>query len=404
MVSGVTVQSQRPSPGSSRRLQFVDGLRGCAMLMVLLYHCWLFGGQWTISLPLPGRPLHISSVLSLGHVGVNLFLVLSGFCLYWPFAQGGRREPSLKEFAKRRCRRILPPYYAALLLLGVPAWLAGQWGHNPQLSGSYMARWLGLHALMLHNLRPEYVLALNGALWSLALESQLYVLFPALVEAYRRVRPSVVLLAVLAVSSAYRYVVASGPYLVGDEEGYVLAYSVFGRCFEFALGMYAATLVSRRQAGRKLELGALLPVVAAAVVALAIWDGRHGHFRTLTDAMWGVLFAGLLVWSARPGCAPNRVLSGRWIAGCGVFSYSVYLIHLPLVTAAGSWAASRGFTNAANIVFQVGLVAPAVIGLGYLFHLRFEKPFMIHAPRRDPPQPALAVIRAPEDQPVLEPR
>lgn len=108
------------------RLHFIDGLRGLAMLMALTYHCWLFGGKWVIALPLERPAANVAAVLGFGHIGVNLFLVLSGFCLYWPFVKAGRKpEPKLWQFAKKRCRRILPPYYAALLLCAGPALGAG---------------------------------------------------------------------------------------------------------------------------------------------------------------------------------------------------------------------------------------------------------------------------------------
>ena len=81
---------------SAPRLHYIDGLRGLAMLMVLLYHCWIFGGMWSIGPTLGGHHFNVAPILGFGHIGVNLFLVLSGFCLYWPFVKGGtRREPTL---------------------------------------------------------------------------------------------------------------------------------------------------------------------------------------------------------------------------------------------------------------------------------------------------------------------
>jgi len=191
----------RPAP----RLHFIDGLRGLAMLMVLLYHCRLFGGLWSVGPTVGGRRFDVAPLLGFGHIGVNLFLVLSGFCLYWPFVKDRRRrEPTLWEFAKKRCRRILPPYYVTLLLFsGVP--LMQAWRHHTNSDPHYTLNWLLLHALMLHNTRPRYVLTINGSLWSLALEFQLYILFPVLVEAYRRFNPRGVLLIVLLVCTAYRF-------------------------------------------------------------------------------------------------------------------------------------------------------------------------------------------------------
>ena len=378
---------------SAPRLHFIDGLRGLAMLMVLLYHCWLFGGAWAVGVTLGKHELNFAQILSFGHIGVNLFLVLSGFCLYWPFVKAGkRREPTLWEFAQKRCRRILPPYYVTLLIFGGLAMIPA-WQHHSLPEMGYVVRWLMFHAVMLHNLRPEYVSNLNGSLWSLGLEFQLYILFPVLVEAYRRFNARGVLLVVLAFCTAYRFFLVRGNYLPDDSAGYVLAYSVFGRCFEFALGMFAAALVSRWHTEQKSPLcwtDGLLPLI---LVPAAILDGRHGHFQTLTDAMWGLVFAALLLAGSRPGGLAHRALSGRALVSLGIFSYSVYLIHLPLVMALGDYSIAH-FSNTGQVLFALLLVAPLMIALGYVFFLLFERPFL-NAPRRAAPtlvlEPAPAV-------------
>ena len=151
----VPAAASPPAP----RLHFIDGLRGMAMLMVLLSHCWLYGGQWTVILPLGTRSVNLASILAYGNTGVNLFLVLSGFCLYWPFVKDrARREPTLWEFAKKRCRRILPPYYAALVLFGAPLFLMAL-RHHSHSEIVFAWKWLWLHVLMAHNLNPDYVIS-----------------------------------------------------------------------------------------------------------------------------------------------------------------------------------------------------------------------------------------------------
>lgn len=345
------------------------------MLMVLTYHCWLFGGMWVVALPLGRHAVNLAAVFSFGHVGVNLFLVLSGFCLYWPFVKANRKpEPTLWQFAKKRCRRILPPYYAALVLFGGLALARAIRVHDASAM-VYALNWLWIHALMAQNLRPGYVLSINGSLWSLALEFQLYILFPVFVEAYRRFNARGVLWTTLLFCSAYRLFLVRGHFLPDDVDGYVLAYSVFGRCFEFALGMFTALLVARQHAEKR---SLLVPgdfVVLAAVIIGAVVDGRHGHFQTLTDAMWGLLFAALLLAGSRAQSFTHRALSQKFLVELGIFSYSVYLIHLPLVFALGQYVAHH-FSNLGQILFMLLAVAPLMLCLGYVFHLLFERPFM----------------------------
>ena len=363
--------NNRPMP----RLHFIDGLRGLAMLMVLLYHCWLFGGLWHIDLPLGAHSVNLASVLGFGHVGVNLFLVLSGFCLYWPFVKGGsRREPTLWEFAKKRCRRILPPYYVALIIfVGFPILHALH--HHIKPDFHFTVTWFFLHVLMIHNLRPQYIVSVNASLWSLALEFQLYILFPVIVEAFRRFPARAVLLTVMTLSAAYRFFLVQQHYLIDDYTAYVLAYSLLGRCFEFVLGMFTAMLVARWHEEGKSPLRPsdyLLPVI---ILPLAIIDSRHGQFQTLTDIAWGLVFASLLLAASRPHLLAHRLLSNRALVSLGIFSYSVYLVHLPLVMFFSKYAEDH-FSNTLLVLFQLLLVVPLMLGLGYVFHLLFEKPFM----------------------------
>ena len=383
----------RPAP----RLHFIDGLRGLAMLMVLLYHCWLFGGMWSVGLTIGVHHLDVAPILGFGHIGVNLFLVLSGFCLYWPFVKGGtRREPTLWEFARKRCRRILPPYYVTLILFSAVPLVQSMHHHNGS-DFRYTLGWLLLHTLMLHNTRPDYVLSVNGSLWSLALEFQLYILFPVLVEAYRRFNARGVVLTVLLVCTAYRFFLVRGHYLPDDGYGYVLAYSIFGRGFEFALGMFTALLVARQYAEQKSAVRWVDGALIGVIVPLAILDGRHGHFQTLTDAMWGLLFAALLLAGSCSETRLHRALSHRLLVWLGLFSYSVYLIHLPLVAMLGSYGVGR-FSNTGQVLFMLFLVAPLMIGLGYVFHLLFERPFM-NAPRdrASPARPTVPIAVVSED-------
>src|SRR4051794_17084576 len=100
---------QPATAATASRLSAVDGLRAAAALWVLLFHMRAFSGVqlW------PGLDLLVRS----GSTGVSLFLVLSGFCLYSPYAGGRLARFNGREFFRRRIRRLLPAYYASLLVM-----------------------------------------------------------------------------------------------------------------------------------------------------------------------------------------------------------------------------------------------------------------------------------------------
>ena len=101
---------------------FLYGLRAVAALFVLVSHIWY--QIWPAAAEPFGyreRPtgliLHLTSWLYYGHFAVVVFIVLSGFCLMLPVVEGNGNLPGgTIEFIKKRSKRILPPYYCALLL------------------------------------------------------------------------------------------------------------------------------------------------------------------------------------------------------------------------------------------------------------------------------------------------
>ena len=361
-----------------QRLDYIDGLRGLAILMVLLFHLRQLGNDWNLEIPV--LHLSLSSVFSYGHVGVNLFLLLSGFCLYWPFVKMGeagvaRPEPTLKVFALKRCRRILPPYYVALLFTLIYTFIWDK-GSIPANNGHYVVNWLLMHVFMLHNLNPDYIQTIPGPFWSIGLEFQLYILFPVLVESYRRFSARSVLLTVLILCGAYRLFVDYGQYTPTGDLGYTLAFSVFGRCFEFALGMYLAKFVANWKAGEPAPItrGDLLLVLG--VVSLTLIRSNGDSFPPFADDFWGFLFAALLLWASRHTTIAHRALSTKWLVFLGSISYSVYLIHIPFILFFCMLAAQHHLSAARLIALEFFVVVPILIVASYAFHLLFERPFM----------------------------
>ncbi len=365
---------------SAPRLHFVDGLRGLAMLAVLLYHGWLYGGRWQIA-PFGPKGIDFAAPLAFGYAGVSLFLVLSGFCLYWPFTRPGRPEPTLWAFAKKRCRRILPPYYAALgffwalLLLDV---LTHHHFHEDATTVPHAVWSLGWHLVMLHNLSPEYVLSINGVFWTLGLEFSLYLLFPLLAEGFRRFGPWLPLFAALVIDVSWRSMVAAQ---IGTQmtvaDSFVLCSSLPGRCFEFAAGMAAAWTLARLHRGSGAQsraVGNLCAALTLAFGAVAVWvTARLGTGSTFPDVLWGGCFAALVVAAVRAESLLHRALSARWLVSLGAISYSVYLVHLPLTKALDAVIVHKHLPAAP---LDLGVIAPLMLLLGYGFHCVFERPFM----------------------------
>ena len=126
-------------------------------------------------------------VLTFGHYAVDVFIVLSGFCLALPVVlKGGVLRQGTIGFYLSRARRILPPYYAALFIALIARWLFMSMGGH-KIASSTLTTWGVIsHLLLIHDLFPSTIGQLDGPLLSVGVEWRIYFLFPLLVLLWRR--------------------------------------------------------------------------------------------------------------------------------------------------------------------------------------------------------------------------
>lgn len=355
-------------PSDRGHLNFLDGLRALAALFVLLHHTYL--QVWDIFRH--QHPSRLFAALSgwmlYGHLAVSLFIVLSGFCLMLPLSRGdGRLRDGALGFYRRRAWRILPPYYLALLLSLIVQCANG---------APFSPRALVTHLLLIHNLWPETIGSLNGALWSIAVECQIYLLFPLIVWAWRRWGGQWTLPFTLAAAYGLHALIGDGP-LRGLTPHYLAL---------FALGMLGSELAfsqrpiwsgwRERVSWRRLSPALLLLLVGWCVYWG--WEEALGPRQAQTDLLAGLAAAALLVAASRPGV--NRIsslLSQRPLVVIGGFAYSLYLIHLPLLGLCRRLIVRLpdASPEAAFALLLLGC-GPLIVGAAYLFFPDCERPFL----------------------------
>src|SRR3954467_12743535 len=162
--------------GPRQRIAGLDGIRGLAALFVVVNHVFLRA--------FPGYPADTAPFWAAwfiyGRFAVVVFIVLSGFSLALSPARHGWRLDGLARFARRRARRILPAYWAAL-----PFRPAGAWPVVPPPGqGAPDVKAVVVNGLLVQNLVGAATP--NRAFWSMAVEAQLYVMFPLLLLMVRR--------------------------------------------------------------------------------------------------------------------------------------------------------------------------------------------------------------------------
>jgi peptidoglycan/LPS O-acetylase OafA/YrhL len=386
-------------PLSGRHFLAADGVRGLAILVVLVHNsAYIERSSTSFLLKLTG------ALTATGWVGVELFFVLSGFLITGILVDALGSPRYFRNFYIRRTLRIFPLYYAVLILAffvvprlaNVPAWTAvaraNQWWY-----WSYLANWgdvLGHGIVELAHF------------WSLAVEEQFYLVWPLLVFALSRRGMVGLCVTMLATTPLIRLLLhlLGFPALAGYE-------FTIARWDALAAGALLALLM-RDESGMLWlahRMGQVTALAAGSLGLLTLYE--HGfHADDLAVQVGGQTLIALLSASlvyycvAPPGGAARRVqqvMSARWLRYFGKYSYAIYVFHFPIHRILSYYAADELNTGDAIARFlKLVIYLAFVLGLSTLAALVswrvIEKPCLDLknrlAPRRelDPPSQRLS--------------
>ena len=163
------------------RIDVLDGFRALCVFLVGWYHIWQQG--WlTPVFYIGSHVISLDFLLRSGYIWVDGMLLLSGFLLYLPYTNS-KKNPSILSFYQRRLIRILPSYLLCILSLFIVALIQGAYR-----TGWDAAKDLLAHLTFTHTLFPfsYHNTPLNGALWTLGVEMQFYLLCPFLARAFKK--------------------------------------------------------------------------------------------------------------------------------------------------------------------------------------------------------------------------
>ena len=355
-------------------LNFLDGMRGLAALYVVIYHLI---GLSTGLLP-PARRFVVSWAIY-GHFAVDIFIVLSGYCLMLPVIRS--EDQKLREgtlnFFLRRARRILPPYYATLALAIVleSIQLHGLKPHfvSPLVSaGDFFS-----HFFLVHNLTIWHY-SINSPLWSVATEWQIYFLFPLLLlPVWRRfgIVPSVIcgfcvgLIPHFLLATGHNFDVAA-PWYLGL----------------FSLGMLGATIkptaTGKADFIKTILTSRLLPLVVFVIICLVIWFGSANIIAL--DALVGLMTVSLIVLLVQQSVAMRcpsvflqtcmGLLESKPLVFLGTISYSLYLTHMLAMLKVYPVMQMMHLSNLNELIFRFFICIPWTVLFAYFFFLAIERP------------------------------
>lgn len=292
-----------------KRIPQLDGLRGLAVLLVLVHN--------TDAYP----SLHLGPIQRDGWMGVDLFFVLSGFLITGILLDTKVCGHSLKNFYARRCLRIWPLYYAVLgfMFFVVPHLRPAE---ATAIFAPRSSPWWSYLFYLQNYLVPVPTRAtgLLGVTWSLAVEEQFYLVWPLVVwlltpRALRRVVVTVIVL-----SPLLRFVLAG--------HGVILYSNPACRLDGLMAGALLA-LLARTPGMEASRYTAVAWIAAPAALLLAIRTGTEQWLQFSLVA----LAASALVYLALFAQAKTlqAVLRARFLAYTGTISYAMYLLEkIPL--------------------------------------------------------------------------
>jgi peptidoglycan/LPS O-acetylase OafA/YrhL len=379
-----------------------DGLRGIAVLAVLLLHSSELSGR--VGLDAGGRFAEAA-----GGLGVIVFFVISGFLLYRPFAAaraGARPRPSLRRYARRRALRILPAYWIVLTILalfpGVAGVFTGHWWRYYGFLQAYFSRGTSSGIPVAWTLCVEVTFYAGLPLWAWALAHRPVASQRSFLVTEMTALTALALLGLIVQVLAARQSIPA-----------VLGSTLPGESLWFALGMAIAVLSVAERAhpsrpaavdwlcDRPLiawafALGALIGLMARVPaggifgLALSVQLPQHSASTLLKLVLEAIVVLALVLPAAfdgrRPGI-PRRIVGCRPLVRLGVISYSFYLWHLTIVefiaikhlspspfSAGGLNLMAHVHSARLTILFLVSLLAAgAIASVSYSL---FELPFL----------------------------
>ena len=356
-----------PSDNPSKHVTVIDVIRGVAALTVALFHIremtWIgvrsYWKYYGAEVSLSSAFAYFSFPLIWGSIGVPIFFVISGYVIHSGSRKSLLNINQARNFWLRRFVRIWPTLIVALIITLACDSFANRYGIHGKF-GDLSIRNAALNLLGIVGLAGSPY-GSNGALWSLSIEIQFYIIYPLALIAWRKIGPTKMLLFTLILTLI--------GYLLFKSYG-IRSFLMY--YFSWWLGAYVADQTGKANARTKHFWMSILLLLTGC--AVHFWKNE-----ILTFMIWATGFATLLFYildrDTRPISASKIKSLGSQIyyaiGKCGDFSYSLYAVHMPV-----SVAFIMFFLDGEkqSNIFWVALVLPVTMVGAYMVYRTAEIP------------------------------
>jgi peptidoglycan/LPS O-acetylase OafA/YrhL len=294
----------------------LDGIRGCAILLVLLFHC------------LKTSFFPFSVITGIGWIGVDLFFVLSGFLITGILYDTKGSKNYLTVFIFKRILRIFPLYYLALSIFFLALLIPNITSSNHFLHKGhfndilyYLTYTQNIH-FSLHGWGITDIL---NHFWSLAIEEQFYMVWPLVIMFSKRNKIILISIFLIGIALLTRNLFPDGPF------SYVFT---LARIDALAIGSIASILIRRNIAFLNKYTLSVFMFSLAVLSTIVIYTQSVGignmHFIRYGYTLFAVLFASIIILtfdSKRIGKVTSRFFENSFLRFLGKYSYGIYVYH-----------------------------------------------------------------------------
>lgn len=334
---------------NTQRLDYIDGLRGLAALMVICVH----SANFVDSLLLPGT---ILSWLKLGRFGVQIFYIISAFTIMMSIDRLKNRG-GYGAFYLRRAFRILPVWYIALILM---------YFYNlfvREITGSLGS--VVIHVFLLHGIFPQYISDIIGHGWSVGVEILFYILIPSIIRRFGYRLENYLRLIFWNVLSVWCLNLVGSKVCITffpDMDNTFWYLWLPNQLPAFLIGICLYLIVIRKQ---KIEDWKNVSKYLIGILILVFLSVSEVLTRSMIEA--GLILI-LSMFS-------SKIISNSFFRYIGKVSYGIYLFHMLVIF----FLQDSGFMEYSEFVSLIMyfIVVPIVsIGFGMIAYYFVERPFI----------------------------
>ncbi len=345
-----------------QKLDYIDALRGIAILLVLIVHVNQYGS--------PIVSYTLNQFIAEGNKGVQLFYVASAFTLYLSFQHKFQKEKSpIRNFFLRRFFRIAPMYYLGIIYylyqdgLGARYWL----GDATEITIANITA----NFLFLHGLNPYWITSVVHGGWSIAVEMMFYVIVPYLFMKVKNINTAVnLLLATLIVRAVLQLFFEKHQLIPSATLWHEYLYMYFPNQLPvFIVGILLYFVIIKPESLKEIKGQTLLALATFLFIHLCM----SGLFLFPIHVIFSMVFLLLCVGLSK---YHFKLLVNPIIIHIGKVSFSMYLVHFAVLY----WLKEYNFVeftqnSVLNYTIRFCVATSISVLIATLFYHAVELPF-----------------------------